>query len=76
MTANTPISSPAPDRLALVTGHQSYRGLTVEQNLLIQFTRYTVELDQLGLFISDSRWAAFDMAFDALFRRTELRAWA
>ncbi|QKO23256.1 hypothetical protein [Rhodoferax sp. BAB1] len=58
---------PQPDRSTLVTRHQSYRGLKVEQNLLSQFTMYVVELDQFGLFISDSRPEAFDMAFEALF---------
>lgn len=62
------ISSPPPvDRPALVTRHKSYRGLKVEQNLLTQFTMYVVELDQFGLFISDSRPEAFNMAFEALF---------
>ena len=28
---------------------------------------YTVELDRLGLFISDSSLEAFNMAFEALF---------
>ena len=59
----------APDHLALVTRHKSYRGLTVERNMLDQFTMYTVHLDELGLFISDSRPEAFDMAFAALFSR-------
>ncbi len=58
---------PQPDRSTLVTRHQSYRGLKVEQNLLSQFTMYVVELDQFGLFISDSRPEAFNMAFEALF---------
>jgi len=58
---------PQPDRSALVTRHQSYRGLKVEQNLLSQFTMYVVELDHFGLFISDSQPEAFDMAFEALF---------
>ncbi len=58
---------PLPDRSIIVTRHQSYRGLKVEQNLLSQFTMYTVELDQFGLFISDSRREAFNMAFEALF---------
>lgn len=57
---------PQPDRSTFVTHHQSYRGLKVEQNLLTQFTMYIVELDQLGLFISDSRPEAFNMAFEAL----------
>lgn len=56
-----------PDRSDFVTRHQCYRGLKVEQNLLSPFTMYVVELDQFGLFISDSRPAAFDMAFEALF---------
>lgn len=56
-----------PDRSAIVTRHQSYRGLKVEQNLLSQFTMYVVDLDQFGLFISDSRPEAFNMAFEALF---------
>ncbi len=51
----THIRPPQPDRSTLVTRHQSYRGLKVEQNLLSQFTMYVVELDQFGLFISDSR---------------------
>lgn len=55
------------DPLALVTRHQSYRGLTVEHNLLAQFTMYTVHLENLGIFISDSRPKAFNMAFEALF---------
>jgi hypothetical protein len=62
------IARPAqPDRSTMVTRHQSYRGLKIEQNLLSQFTMYVVELEQLGLFISDSRPDAFDMAFEALF---------
>ena len=56
-----------PDHAAIVTRHQSYRGLKVEQNLLSQFTMYVVELEQFGLFISDSRPEAFNMAFEALF---------
>jgi hypothetical protein len=56
-----------PDPLALVTRHQSYRGLTVEHNMLAQFTMYTVHLENLGIFISDSRPEAFNMAFEALF---------
>ena len=57
---------PQPDRSTIVARHQSYRGLKIEQNLLSQFTMYVVELDQFGLFISDSRPEAFDMAFEAL----------
>lgn len=57
---------PQTDRSTIVTRHQSYRGLKIEQNLLSQFTMYVVELDQFGLFISDSRPEAFDMAFEAL----------
>ncbi len=55
------------DRSIIVERHQSYRGLRIEQNLLSQFTMYTVELDRFGLFISDSRPEAFNMAFEALF---------
>lgn len=55
-----------PDCCALVAKHQSYRGLKVEQPLLGSFAMYIVELDQLGLFISDSRPEAFHMAFEAL----------
>jgi hypothetical protein len=51
----------------VVARHKSYRGLKVEQNLLNQFTMYVVELDQFGLFISDSRPEVFNMAFEALF---------
>ena len=62
-----PSSSVKPaDRLAIVTRHKTYRGLRVEQDLLSQFTMYSVELDYLGLFISDSRPEAFNMAFEAL----------
>jgi hypothetical protein len=43
-----------------------FRGLRVEENLLAAYTMYIVELDQLGLFMSDSRAAALDMALDAL----------
>lgn len=57
----------APDHCALVQGHQSFRGLSVEQNLLTPYTMYAVELDAHGLFISDSRAEAFNMAFAALF---------
>lgn len=65
---STTLSHPLqPDRSTLVTQHQSYRGLKVEQNLLSLYTMYVVELDPLGLFISDSRPEAFNMAFDALF---------
>jgi hypothetical protein len=63
----TIIRPPPADRSAIVTRHQSYRGLKVEQNLLSQFTMYVVDLDQFGLFISDSRPEAFNMAFEALF---------
>jgi hypothetical protein len=66
ITSTSPGAAP-PDRLALVTHHQGYRGLKVEQSLLSQFTMYIVEIDQFGLFMSDSRIAAFDMAFEALF---------
>jgi hypothetical protein len=55
------------DSLAIVTRHKSYRGLTVEHNMLAQFTMYTVHLENLGIFISDSRPEAFNMAFEALF---------
>lgn len=59
-------ASPA-DRPTLVRHHPSFRGLRVEQNLLSAFTMYTIELDRLGLFISDSSPEAFNMAFEALF---------
>ena len=55
------------DHLAVVTHHESYRGVTVEHNMLAQFTMYTVHLDNLGIFISDSKPEAFHMAFEALF---------
>lgn len=55
------------DRPTLVRHHPSFRGLRVEQNLLSAFTMYTIELDRLGLFISDSSLEAFNMAFEALF---------
>lgn len=69
MSISTPAISTATsgDRLSLVTRHRCYRGLKVEQNLLTQFTMYTVELEQFGLFISDSQREAFNMAFEALF---------
>ncbi len=57
-----------PDHSSLVRGHQSFRGLSVEKNLLSPYTMYTVDLDQLGLFISDSSPEAFNMAFEALFK--------
>lgn len=58
---------PAPaDPSAIVAQHRSFRGLKVEQNLLAQFTMYVVDLDQYGLFISDSRPEAFSMALEAL----------
>jgi len=60
------VARPA-DALTLVTRHKSYRGLTVEQNLLDQFTMYIVDLDHFGLCISDSRPEAIHMAFEALF---------
>ncbi len=70
---NTTLShTPPTDRSTLVAQHQCYRGLKVEQNLLSQFTMYVVELDRFGLFISDSRPEAFDMAFEALFGPTLL----
>lgn len=55
------------DRPNQVRRHPSFRGLRVEQNLLSPFTMYTIELDSLGLFISDSSLEAFNMAFEALF---------
>ena len=55
------------DRPTLVRHHPSFRGLRVEQNLLSPFTMHTIELDCLGLFISDSSLEAFNMAFEALF---------
>lgn len=58
------------DRPTQVQGHPSFRGLRIEQNLLNPFTMYTIELDCLGLFISDSSLEAFNMAFDALFNPT------
>ncbi len=68
---STTILRPMPprslDRSIIVERHKSYRGLRIEQNLLSQFTMYTVELDRFGLFISDSRREAFNMAFEALF---------
>ncbi|MDE2615886.1 MAG: hypothetical protein KGL73_02560, partial [Burkholderiales bacterium] len=68
----TAIRPTQPDRSTIVTRHQSYRGLKIEQNLLSQFTMYVVDLDQFGLFISDSRPAAFEMAFEALFNPAAL----
>jgi hypothetical protein len=56
-----------PDQLAVVKHHKSFRGVTVEHNVLSQFTMYTVHLENLGIFISDSQLEAFNMAFDALF---------
>ncbi|MCZ8252743.1 MAG: hypothetical protein O9318_09765 [Hylemonella sp.] len=56
-----------PDRSTQVRHHPSFRGLRVEQNLLSAFTMYSIELDRLGLFISDSSLEAFNMAFEALF---------
>jgi hypothetical protein len=50
-----------------VRHHPSFRDLRVEQNLLSPFTMYTIVLDRLGLFISDSSLEAFNMAFEALF---------
>jgi len=64
--STTTTRPPQPDRSTIVTRHQSYRGLKIEQNLLNPFTMYVVELDPFGLFISDSRPEAFDMAFEAL----------
>lgn len=64
-TLTEPISTVAVDQWVMC--HGRYRGLRVVQDLLSQFTMYTVELEQLGLFISDSQAAAFAMAFDALF---------
>lgn len=55
------------DRPSQVRHHPSFRGLRVEQNLLSPDTMYTIELDCLGLFISDSSLEAFNMAFEALF---------
>jgi hypothetical protein len=54
-------------QLAVVKHHKSFRGVTVEHNALSQFTMYTVHLENLGIFISDSQLEAFNMAFDALF---------
>jgi hypothetical protein len=65
-TTQGPGHPPPPDCSAIVTRHQSYRGLKVERNLLSTFTMYVVDLDQFGLFISDSRPEAFHMAFEAL----------
>jgi hypothetical protein len=56
-----------PDQLAVVKHHKSFRGVTVDHNVLSQFTMYTVHLENLGIFISDSQLEAFNMAFDALF---------
>lgn len=56
----------AAQRWQRVSADRRFRGLRVEENLLAAYTMYVVELDQLGLFISDSRAAALDMAFDAL----------
>ncbi len=67
MNATPTTTVAAPDRSALVQGHQSFRGLRVEQNLLATFVMYTVDLDRFGLFISDSRPEVFNMAFEALF---------
>lgn len=52
-------------RPVIVMHHKTYLGLTVSQNLIAQSTMYTVELDPLGLFISDSRPEAFNRAFEA-----------
>ena len=61
MTASNQISEPAhnTDPLDVVTHHESYRGVTVEHNMLAQFTMYTVHLDNLGIFISffTKNWA-------------------
>jgi hypothetical protein len=69
------VSSPNPtlsrsaEQLAVVKHHKSFRGVTVEHNVLAQFTMYTVHLENLGIFISDSQIEAFNMAFEALFSR-------
>ena len=68
-TLTTPNQALAADQL--VMHHRRFRGLRVEQDLISQFTMYTVELEQLGLFISDSQAAAFAMAFEALFHRPQ-----
>jgi hypothetical protein len=72
--ATTSPGAASPDRLVWVTRHQGFRGLKVEQNLLSQFTMYIVEIDQFGLFMSDSRIEAFDMAFEALFNPSAVAA--
>jgi hypothetical protein len=69
VSVQNPASLRSPDHLDVVTRHKSYRGLTVEHNMLAQFTMYTVHLENLGIFISDSRPEAFSMAFEALFSR-------
>jgi len=68
-SAQNPTGLRSPDHLDVVTRHKSYRGLTVEHNSLAQFAMYTVHLENLGIFISDSRPEAFNMAFEALFSR-------
>jgi hypothetical protein len=60
-------SGRTPEQLAVVKHHKSFRGVTVDHNVLSQFTMYTVHLENLGIFISDSQLEAFNMAFDALF---------
>ena len=71
MTVSSPNSAlgRGAEQLAVVKHHKSFRGVTVEHNPLAQFTMYTVHLENLGIFISDSQVEAFNMAFEALFSR-------
>jgi hypothetical protein len=62
-----PGANRAAEQLALVKRHKSFRGVTVEHNVLSQFTMYTIHLENLGIFISDSQLEAINMAFEALF---------
>lgn len=63
-----PAAAHTPDIpcLSPVLQHRSFRGVTVVCDLLCQFSMYTIDLDEVGLFISDSRPEAFKMAFAAL----------
>jgi len=65
-TRISPPSHAADRRWQHLHADRRFRGLRVEENLFTSLTMYIVELDQLGLFISDSRAAALDMACEAL----------
>jgi len=61
-----PVSMPTPNPSVWVQRHEGFRGVTTIRDLLGEFTMYSVVLENIGDFISDSRPEAFNMAYEAI----------